>query len=299
MVVKVGVAKLGNIASGVMAELLLDERADREDMQTFMATSGTKLEPADVDRVVSNLKAYKPDFCIVVSPNGVLPGPTGAREQLAAAGIPVIIITDDVTTKKEWEGVKASKFGYIIMKADSMIGARREFLDPVEMSDYNGNLVKVLALTGAFRKLQLAVDKVIDQVKAGKSGDALELPKIIMTTDKAVDGEFTNPFALAKARAAHEIAMAVAGQNVKGCFMTKEWEKYIPIVASAHEMMRSAAMLCDEARELEKAGDSILRQAHKKDGMLVCQEETRCKIRVNFFLFFHKTALSDFKIRII
>ena len=108
MVVKVGVAKLGNIASGVMAELLLDERADREDMQTFMATSGTKLEPADVDRVVSNLKAYKPDFCIVVSPNGVLPGPTGARERLAAAGIPVIIITDDVTTKKEWEEVKAT-----------------------------------------------------------------------------------------------------------------------------------------------------------------------------------------------
>ncbi|HSA37788.1 MAG TPA: F420-dependent methylenetetrahydromethanopterin dehydrogenase, partial [Methanoregula sp.] len=184
MVVKVGVAKLGNIASGVMAELLLDERADREDMQTFMATSGTKLEPADVDRVVSNLIAYKPDFCIVVSPNGVLPGPTGAREKLAAAGFPVVIITDDVTTKKEWEGVKASKFGYIIMKADSMIGARREFLDPVEMADYNGNLVKVLAITGAFRKLQVALDKVIDQVKAGKKGDAIELPKIIMTTDK-------------------------------------------------------------------------------------------------------------------
>src|SRR5665647_1436544 len=149
MVVKVGIAKLGNIASGVMAELLLDERADREDMQTFMATSGTKLEVADVDRVVSTLKAWGPDFCIVVSPNGVLAGTTGAREQLAAAGIPVVVITDDVTTKKEWEGVKASKFGYIIMKADSMIGARREFLDPVEMSDYNGNLVKVLALTGA------------------------------------------------------------------------------------------------------------------------------------------------------
>ena len=83
MVVKVGVAKLGNIASGVMAELLLDERADREDMQTFMATSGTKLEPADVDRVVSNLKAYKPDFCIVVSPNGVLPArPVPANNSL-------------------------------------------------------------------------------------------------------------------------------------------------------------------------------------------------------------------------
>ncbi len=277
MVVKVGVAKLGNIASGVMAELLLDERADREDMQTFMATSGTKLEPADVDRVVSNLKAYKPDFCIVVSPNGVLPGPTGAREQLAAAGIPVIIITDDVTTKKEWEGVKASNFGYIIMKADSMIGARREFLDPVEMADFNGNLVKVLAITGAFRKLQLAVDLVIDQVKAGKKGAELVLPKIIMTTDRAVEGEFTNNYALAKARAAHEIAMAVAGQNVRGCFMTKEWEKYIPIVASAHEMLKVAAMLCDEAREIEKAGDSIMRKPHKKDGTLVCKNKLVAK----------------------
>lgn len=269
MVVKVGIAKLGNIASGVMAELLLDERADREDMQTFMATSGTKLEVADVDRVVSTLKAWGPDFCIVVSPNGVLPGPTGAREQLAAAGIPVVVITDDVTTKKEWADLKESKFGYIIMKADSMIGARREFLDPIEMADYNGNLVKVLAITGAYRKMQLELDKVIDQVKAGQKGDQIALPKVVMTPEKAIDGEFSNPYALAKARAAYEIASAVAMVNVKGCFMTKEWEKYIPIVTSAHEMMRVAALLCDEAREIEKAGDGVLRKPHKKDGTIV------------------------------
>jgi methylenetetrahydromethanopterin dehydrogenase len=252
-----------------MAELLLDERADREDMQTFMATSGTKLQPEDIDRVVNNMVAWKPDFAIVVSPNGVLPGPTGARERLAAAGIPVVFITDDVTTKKEWADIKEGKFGYIIMKGDAMIGARREFLDPVEMADYNGNLVKVLALTGAFRKLQMALDQVIDQVKAGKKGADLVLPKLIVTSDKAVDGEFTNPYALAKARAAYEIASAVAMVNVKGCFMTKEWEKYIPIVSSAHEMMRCAAVLCDEARELEKAGDGIIRKPHKKDGVIV------------------------------
>ncbi|KUG19776.1 MAG: F420-dependent methylenetetrahydromethanopterin dehydrogenase [Methanomicrobiaceae archaeon] len=269
MVIKVGVAKLGNIASGVMAELLLDERADREDMQTFMATSGTKLQPEDIDRVVSNMKAWGPDFCIVVSPNGVLPGPTGAREQLAEAGIPVVVITDDITAKKEFAELKESKFGYIIMKGDAMIGARREFLDPIEMADYNGNLVKVLSITGAFRKLQTELDKVIDQVKAGKKGADLALPKVVMTSDKAVDGEFTNPYALAKARAAYEIAQAVAGVNVKGCFMTKEWEKYIPIVASAHEMMRQAAALCDEARELEKAGDGVIRKPHKKDGVIV------------------------------
>ena len=269
MVVKVGVAKLGNIASGVMAELLLDERADREDMQTFMATSGTKLQPEDIERVVSNMKAWKPDFCIVVSPNGVLPGPTGAREQLAAAGIPVVVITDDVTTKKEWAELKESKFGYIIMKADAMSGARREFLDPVEMADYNGNLVKVLSVTGAFRKMQLALDEVINQVKAGKKGAELVLPKVVMTSDKAVAGEFSNPYALAKARAAYEIASAVAMVNVKGCFMTKEWEQYVPIVASAHEMMRAATILCDEARELDKAVDGVIRKPHKKDGVLV------------------------------
>ncbi|KUG11644.1 f420-dependent methylenetetrahydromethanopterin dehydrogenase [hydrocarbon metagenome] len=269
MVVKVGVAKLGNIASGVMAELLLDERADREDMQTFMATSGTKLQPEDIDRVVNNMVAWKPDFAIVVSPNGVLPGPTGARERLLAAGIPTLFITDDVTTKKEWAEIKDGKFGYIIMKGDAMIGARREFLDPIEMADYNGNLVKVLALTGAFRKLQMAVDQVIDQVKAGKKGAELVMPKLVVSSDKAVEGEFTNAYALAKARAAYEIASAVAMVNVKGCFMTKEWEKYIPIVTSAHEMMRVAAVLCDEARELEKAGDGIIRKPHKKDGVIV------------------------------
>jgi len=267
MVVKVGVAKLGNIASGVMVELLLDERADREDMQTFMATSGTKLEVEDVERVVSTLIGYKPDFAIVVSPNGVLPGPTGAREALKAAGIPVIVITDDVTTKKEWADLKESDFGYIIQKADSMIGARREFLDPSEMSDYNGNLVKVLTITGAFRKMQFAIDAVIDQVKEGKS--PLELPKIVMTADKAVKDEFSNPYAYAKARAAFEIAAAVAMVNVKGCFMTKGFENYVPIVASAHEMMRSAMLLCDEAREIEKGCDGIVRKPHKKDGLIV------------------------------
>jgi len=270
MVVKIGVAKLGNIASGVMAELLLDERADREDMMTFMATSGTKLQKEDVDRVVTNLIAWKPDFAIVVSPNGVLEGPVGAREALKAAGIPVIVITDDITTKKEgWEALKASGFGYIIMKADAMIGARREFLDPVEMADYNGNLVKVLALTGAFRLLQTELDKVSDQVKAGKSGDALELPKLVVTSDKAVKDNFKNPYALAKARAAYELAQSVAGINVKGCFMTKEWVDYIPIVCSAHEVMRAAAKLCDEAREIEKAGDCIIRKPHKKTGEIV------------------------------
>ncbi|MDD4127381.1 MAG: F420-dependent methylenetetrahydromethanopterin dehydrogenase, partial [Methanomicrobium sp.] len=122
-------------------------------------------------------------------------------------------------------------------------------------------------------KLQNAIDAVIDQVKAGKKGAELELPKIVMTSDKAVEGEFTNPYAYAKARAAYEIAQAVAGVNVKGCFMTKGHENYTPIVASAHEMMRSAMLLCDEARELEKGCDGVIRKPHKADGEIVSKTQ--------------------------
>jgi methylenetetrahydromethanopterin dehydrogenase len=42
-------------------------------------------------------------------------------------------------------------------------------------------------------------------------------------------------------------------------------------------MMRVAATLCDEARELEKAGDSIFRQPHKKDGVLVNKKKLVAK----------------------
>ena len=259
MVVKVGVAKLGNIASGVMAELLLDERADREDMMTFMATSGTKLQKEDVDRVVSNLKAWQPDFAIVVSPNGVLEGPTGAREDLAAAGIPTIVITDDVTTKKEqFAALKESKFGYII---------------------------KVLAVTGAFRKLQLELDKVIDQVKAGKKGDELVLPKVVLNSDNSTKGEFNNPYALAKARAAYEIAQSVAGVNVKGCFMTKEWTDYVPIVASAHEMMRVAAVLCDLRRQATLLSASRTRRLVRSSPRSLLSASLSKYIQKYFFLF--------------
>ena len=36
-------------------------------------------------------------------------------------------------------------------------------------------------------------------------------------------------------------------------------------------------MLCDEAREIEKAGDSIMRKPHKKDGTLVSKNKLVAK----------------------
>jgi methylenetetrahydromethanopterin dehydrogenase len=61
----------------------------------------------------------------------------------------------------------------------------------------------------------------------------------------------------------------VAELDVKGCFMQKKPEFYVPTVTAAHELVRQAARLADEARELEKAGDSLLRTPHAKDGAVL------------------------------
>jgi methylenetetrahydromethanopterin dehydrogenase len=55
---------------------------------------------------------------------------------------------------------------------------------------------------------------------------------------------------------------------VEGCFKTEGAQNYIPIVAAAHELMRYAAKLCDEAREIEKANDSVERLVHFGEGEL-------------------------------
>ena len=40
------------------------------------------------------------------------------------------------------------------------------------------------------------------------------------------------------------------------------------MIASAHEAVRTAALLADEAREIEKGSDSVLRTPHSKKGTI-------------------------------
>ena len=128
--------------------------------------------------------------------------------------------------------------GYIIVMSDPMIGAKREWLDPTEMAIFNADILKVLANTGALRLVQKTIDAVIE----GAEADNIELPKLIITAEKAVAAaEFTNPYAKAKAIAAYEMAGAVANLDMKGCFMTKGYENFIPLVAAAHEMASGKA----------------------------------------------------------
>jgi methylenetetrahydromethanopterin dehydrogenase len=69
----------------------------------------------------------------------------------------------------------------------------------------------------------------------------------------------------------------VADIDVKGCFIEKDPEKYIPLVASAHEMMRIAAILADQAREIEKDNNSVYRNPHARDGKILSKTELMAK----------------------
>ena len=220
-------------------DLLLDERADRPNIDVRTFGSGAKMNPEQVEDVVPKIDAFEPDFAIFISPNPGAPGPAKAREMLSEKDVPAIII-GDAPGKGKKDEMDEQGLGYIIVMSDPMIGAKREWLDPTEMAIFNSDILKVLAETGALRLVQQTIDTVIEQAEAG----AIELPKLIVTAEKAAEaGGFANPYAKAKAIAAYEMAGSVANLDT-AC----------------------AAKLAQEAREIEKANDTVLRTPHMKEG---------------------------------
>jgi len=191
------------------------------------------------------------------SPNAALKGPKAARE--LAGNIPTIVISD-APAKKAIEEYKEKNMGYIIVGCDSMIGARRPFLDTVEMSCFNADLLKVLAITGVFNILTNELNKVIMDMLEGK---VPTLPQIeIKATNATEAAGFSNPYARAKAIAAFELAASVSKITGKACFVLKDRAEYMPLLAASHEMMQTAAELCTQAREIEKSNDTVLRTPH-------------------------------------
>ncbi|MGC8849123.1 MAG: F420-dependent methylenetetrahydromethanopterin dehydrogenase [Candidatus Bathyarchaeia archaeon] len=265
MNVKVGFVKLGNIGSAPLVEFLLDERAEREDLTVRVVGSGAKMGVEDAEEASRILLGLDPGLVVLTTPNASLPGPMRAVEVVSEAGKPCIVISD-APAKKALKSLEELGAGYIIVEADSMIGARREFLDPEEMTLFNADLIKVLAVTGVFNTIRDELDKAIQDLK---EGEAPRLPRLILDLNVVDSAGFTNPYAKSKAMAAYDIARSVASLTVKGCFMVKEWEKYVPLVSAAHEMMHIASKLADEARETEKYGDSVLRTPHYDDGSIL------------------------------
>jgi len=264
--VKFAIMKIGCIGCSSLLEYVLDERADRKDITVGVFSPGCKMDAEDVPPVAERVVAFKPDFVVLVSPNAAMPGPKTGRELLSKAGLPVLVVSD-APAKKVAPELEAGGFGYIIVEADSMIGARREFLDATEMALFNSDVIRVLAITGVYRLLYTEIDKIIDQLE---SGQKITMPKIMVDKETAANsGKFNNPYAKGKAMASYEMARRVADLSTQGCFILKERERYLPMVTAAHELMRMAAKLADEAREIEKATDSVTRTPHTSEGAIL------------------------------
>jgi methylenetetrahydromethanopterin dehydrogenase len=260
---KIGIFKCGNIGTSPLLELLLDELADRKDIKIRTVTSGSKMALEDVEDALPKIMEFNPDLFVLASPNTALPGPAKAREMFAGSGKPGIVITDAPGKRVKAE-LEKQGLGYIIITGDPLIGARKEFLDPTEMAIFNSNVSKVLAITGVYRIVQTAIDNVIYAIEAGQP---LTLPKLVIDITVIRDNSvFNNPYARAKAIAAYGLTEKVAEINALACFVEKESEKYIPLVTSAHEIAQTAARLADEAREIEKCNDSVVRRPHAKKG---------------------------------
>jgi methylenetetrahydromethanopterin dehydrogenase len=259
----IGFAKVGNIGSAPLIEFILDERAEREDIDVLVFGSGSKLTPKHASDIAEKVVEPKPNLIILTTPNASLPAPMKIMEKFKEKGIPAVVVSDS-PAKKALEKIEELGIGYIIVESDAMIGARKEFLDAVEMSLFNADVIRVLSITGVFNILMNEIDTLVESLKKGKT---LSLPKIVVNSEVSVSAaNFQNPYAKAKAAAAFEMAEKVGKLSVEGCFRQKDWKQYITTVATAHELMRMAANLADEAREIEKSNDAVFRNPHSKDG---------------------------------
>jgi methylenetetrahydromethanopterin dehydrogenase len=262
---KIGIFKCGNIGTSPLIELLLDELADRKDIKVRTVTTGSKMGVEDVEEALPKIFELNPDLLIVISPNTSLPGPRKVREKISSSGLPGIVISD-APGKRAKEEIEKQGLGYIIITGDPLIGARKEFLDPIEMAVFNSNISKVLAITGVYRIVHQEIDKVIYAIENGQNP---VLPRLIINMNIIRDqSDFNNPYAKAKAMAAYGLAEKIAEINVQACFVEKESENYIPLVTCAHEIAQVAARIAEEAREIEKGNDTVMRKPHSKSGKL-------------------------------
>jgi methylenetetrahydromethanopterin dehydrogenase len=255
--------KIGYVGTTTLIDALLDERSVRGDIKMRVISSSVKMDEAEAEEVGKLAAEIESDLYIAISPNISMGGPKKLREILKETGKPIIVIGDE-PSRKAARSLPKQGIGYIVIYNDPMISAKTAFLDPVEMAIFNADVIKVLAVTGTFRLIQTTIDNVIDQIKAGEKP---ELPELIINKKRALGAsDIVNPYAYSKAMAAFEAARKVASLSTEGVFKIQDRDEALPVLSAAHELIRQAAMLADEAREIEKANDTVVRIAHFKRG---------------------------------
>jgi methylenetetrahydromethanopterin dehydrogenase len=163
--------------------------------------------------------------------------------------VPCVVIYDGPKNKESRDILEQQGFEYIILPVDPLIGAKREFLDPVEMVVFNADVMKVLSICGVVRLLQEELDKITEQLSSEESEKELELPHIFAKPEKCIEhAGFSTPSAKAKALAALHIVTKVAQVNYPVCFTLKDLDQICLTAAAGHEIMGTAAHLATQAR---------------------------------------------------
>ena len=73
--------------------------------------------------------------------------------------------------------------------------------------------------------------------------------------------------------ASYEIARLVARLSAEGAYKEKDRERRLLTVSASHELIRQAAKLADEAREIEKQTDSVHRKIHDSSGKTITKKK--------------------------
>jgi len=267
--IKIAIVKAGNIATSTIIDIILDERAHREDIEVRVIGSGPKMKVKMIKEVMAIALALEPDLLIYVGPNISSKGNMEVAKVLKDFKVPIIFI-GDANNKRILKTLELYGIGYIILEADPLLGAKRAILDSTEMVLFNANVLKVLAVSGTIRLLQHELDRVIKGLKHNKT----LLPKLVVGSDLALKySGIKNPYANAKAKAAFEMASIVHKLNYRACFELKKKEEYIPCVVSAHELAETAAEIAQNARNIEKINDSILTDPHNRYGQILRKEK--------------------------
>ncbi|WEU39691.1 MAG: F420-dependent methylenetetrahydromethanopterin dehydrogenase [Candidatus Odinarchaeum yellowstonii] len=263
--VKIAVLKMGNIGVSPLFEFLFDERAERVNVKFRVFGSGSKMTGESLDESIRDLVNWPHDLTILITPNASLPHCMSVIEALRETGTPLIVLSDSPSLKVV-EDLRSRNVGYIIITADPMIGARREFLDPTEMVIFNSDILKLLAGTGVMRFIVKIIDNVIEKLENGVA----ELPFIVIDSSFLLENPpFNNSYANAKALAAFKMAELVGKMNQEACFKIQEWARYTTLAAAAHEVLSAAAKLVDELRDMLKTSDTLLREPHDVNGRLL------------------------------
>ena len=167
--------KIGYIGTTIIVEALLDERSARKDIKMRVVSCAVSMAVEDSEDVAKMAAGIESDLYVIISPNAALKGPKAAKAVLEETGKPLILISDE-PSRKYMRGLPED-VGYFVIYGDPMISAKSAFLDPVEMALFNADVLRTLAVTGAFRLITNELDKVIDSIKAGEKP---ELPRLII-----------------------------------------------------------------------------------------------------------------------